>query len=188
MRPERIALLLAAGFSRRYGSDKRLAGSPPLILRTLATLLLCHDRVLVVLRQRDEALRQLLAPTGALITQVPADGGMGDSLAHGVRTLLAQDWPIQSLLVALADMPHLSRTSLLALQAAQQGHSLVRPLYQGQQGHPVSFPADLLPELARLSGEQGAKPVLDRHADRLIYLTLDDPGCVQDIDRPEDPL
>ncbi|MNP77903.1 MobA-like NTP transferase domain protein [compost metagenome] len=64
----------------------------------------------------------------------------------------------------------------------------MRPLYQGQQGHPVSFPADLLPELARLSGEQGAKPVLDRHADRLICLTLDDPGCVQDIDRPEDPL
>ena len=51
MQPERIALLLAAGFSRRYGSDKRLAGSPPLILRTLATLLPCHDSVLVVLSQ-----------------------------------------------------------------------------------------------------------------------------------------
>ena len=188
MQPERVALLLAAGFSRRYGSDKRLAGTPPLILRTLSTLIPCHDRVLVVLRHQDEALHQLLAPTGVMLTHVPEDGGMGDSLAHGVRILLAQDWPIQSLLVALADMPYLSRTSLLALQAAQQGHSLVRPVYQSQQGHPVSFPADLLPELARLSGEQGAKQLLDRHTDRLICLTLDDLGCVQDIDFPEDPL
>ena len=91
MQPERVALLLAAGFSRRYGSDKRLAGSPPLILRTLATLLPCHDSVLVVLRQRDETLRRLLANSGAELTQVPRDGGLGDSLAHGVRTLLASE-------------------------------------------------------------------------------------------------
>ena len=71
MQPERVALLLAAGFSRRYGSDKRLAGSPPLILRTLATLLPCHDSVLVVLRQRDETLCRLLADSGAELTQVP---------------------------------------------------------------------------------------------------------------------
>ncbi|MCK2084754.1 NTP transferase domain-containing protein [Aeromonas sp. 3925] len=83
MQPERVALLLAAGFSRRYGSDKRLAGSPPLILRTLATLLPCHDSVLVVLRQRDEAMRRLLADSGAELTQVPRDGGLGDSLATG---------------------------------------------------------------------------------------------------------
>lgn len=188
MQPERVALLLAAGFSRRYGSDKRLAGSPPLILRTLSTLLPYHDCVLVVLRQQDEALQQLLAPSGAVITQVATDGGLGDSLAHGVRTLLSQQRAIHSLLVVLADMPHLSPSSLQALQAAQDGDSLVRPVYQGEQGHPVSFPADLLPELARISGDRGAKRVLDRHTDRLICLTLNDPGCVQDIDWPEDPL
>lgn len=83
MQPERVALLLAAGFSRRYGSDKRLAGSPPLILRTLATLLPCHDSVLVVLRQRDETLRRLLADSGAELTQVPRDGGLGTAWLTG---------------------------------------------------------------------------------------------------------
>ncbi|MGN5030797.1 nucleotidyltransferase family protein [Aeromonas rivipollensis] len=133
MQPERVALLLAAGFSRRYGSDKRLAGSPPLILRTLATLLPCHDSVLVVLRQRDETLRRLLADSGAELTQVPRDGGLGDSLAHGVRTLLASGRPIHSLLITLADMPHLSPASLRALQAAQTGREIVRPLHQGSR-------------------------------------------------------
>lgn len=186
--PERVALLLAAGFSRRYGSDKRLAGSPPLILRTLATLRPCHDRLLVVLRQQDETLRRLLADSGAELTQVPLDGGLGDSLAHGVRTLLASGRPVHSLTIALADMPHLSSTSLQALLAAQSGREIVRPLYLGQPGHPVSFPADLLPELARLSGEQGAQSVVTRHQARLRGLPLDDPGCVQDIDWPGDPL
>lgn len=188
MRPERIALLLAAGFSRRYGTDKRLAGNPPLILRTLATLLPHHDRVLVVLRRQDEELRQLLAPSGALLTQVPVDGGLGDSLAHGVRTLLTLGIPVHSLLVALADMPHLPPETLLAVQAAQHGHELVRPTHLGQKGHPVSFPADLLPELARLTGEQGAQPVLTRHAHRLVCLEQAHAGCVQDIDLPGDPL
>ena len=163
MQPERVALLLAAGFSRRYGSDKRLAGSPPLILRTLATLLPCHDSVLVVLRQRDETLCRLLADSGAELTQVPRDGGLGDSLAHGVRTLLASGRPIHSLLITLADMPHLSPTSLRALQAAQTGREIVRPLHQGLPGHPVSFPADLLPELASLEGEEVGEVVLVLH-------------------------
>lgn len=188
MPSERVALLLAAGFSRRYGSDKRLAGSPPLILRTLSTLLPCHDRVLMVLRSDDEALRRLLADCGAGLTQVPLDGGLGDSLAHGVRTLLAQGLSIHSLTIALADMPHLSSTSLLALRAAQSGREIVRPLYLGQPGHPVSFPADLLPELASLSGEQGAQRIVAHHQARLRCLPLDDPGCVQDIDWPNDPL
>lgn len=188
MPPERVALLLAAGFSRRYGSDKRLAGSPPLILRTLATLHPCHDRVLVVLRRDDEALRCLLADSGAELTQVPLDGGLGDSLAHGVRTLLSQGSPIHSLTIALADMPHLSSTSLQAIQAAQSGREIVRPLHLGQPGHPVSFPADLLPELTSLGGEQGAQSIVARHKARLRCLSLDDPGCVQDIDWPSDPL
>lgn len=186
MQPERVALLLAAGFSRRYGSDKRLAGTPPLILRTLASLTPYHDRVLVVLRQQDEALRQLLAPTGVLLTHVPQDGGLGDSLAHGIRTLLASGRPVHSLLVALADMPHVSPATLHALQQAQHGRAIVRPVYQGQLGHPVSFPADLLPELATLSGERGAQRILDCHADRLTCLPQDEPGCVLDIDIPGD--
>ncbi|MGY3942692.1 nucleotidyltransferase family protein [Aeromonas tecta] len=188
MPPERVALLLAAGFSRRYGSDKRLAGSPPLILRTLAPLLSYHDHVLVVLRRDDEALRRLLADCGAELTQVPLDGGLGDSLAHGVRTLLASGRPVHSLTIALADMPHLSSASLRALQAAQSGLEIVRPLHLGQPGHPVSFPADLLPELASLSGEQGAQSIVARHQARLRCLPLNDPGCVQDIDWPGDPL
>lgn len=188
MPPERVALLLAAGFSRRYGSDKRLAGSPPLILRTLSTLLPCHDRVLVVLRRDDEALHRLLADSGAELTQVPADGGLGDSLAHGVRTLLGSGRAIHSLTIALADMPHLSLASLQALQGAQPGREIVRPIYQGQPGHPVSFPADLLPELAALGGEQGAQGIVARYKARLRCLPLDDPGCVQDIDWPDDPL
>ncbi|MNV80151.1 MobA-like NTP transferase domain protein [compost metagenome] len=119
---------------------------------------------------------------------MPRDGGLGDSLAHGVRTLLASGRPIHSLLITLADMPHLSPASLRALQAAQTGREIVRPLHQGQPGHPVSFPADLLPELASLEGEQGAQGVLLRHQGRLRTLSLNDPGCVQDIDWPEDPL
>ena len=42
----------------------------------------------------------------------------------------------------------------------------------GAPGHPVLFPADLLPELGRLTGDTGAREVLRRHGDRVHRVPL----------------
>ena len=175
MQPERVALLLAAGFSRRYGSDKRLAGSPPLILRTLATLLPCHDSVLVVLRQRDETLCRLLADSGAELTQVPRDGGLGDSLAHGVRTLLASGRPIHSLLITLADMPHLRYVPVISDALPEDGwtgrtgfvHQAVMDDFADLSGHQVyACGAPIVVDTARAAySSQRGLPPDEFHAD-----------------------
>jgi CTP:molybdopterin cytidylyltransferase MocA len=55
----------------------------------------------------------------------------------------------------------------------------------GRPGHPVLFPADLLPDLARLSGDEGARGVLKRHGARVTLLPLKDDRAAVDLDTPK---
>lgn len=106
--------------------------------------------------------------------------GMGDSIAAAVRaTAGAEGW-----LILPADLPLVRPATLRRIATAPQGQIVVRPLYQGRQGHPVRFDRACGEALLALAGEAGAAAVVRRH--RLWTLEVDDPGCVMDIDTPED--
>lgn len=108
--------------------------------------------------------------------------GMGDSIAAAVRASAgASGW-----LILPADLPLIQSSTLCAIAAALGGHDVVLPVYRGQRGHPVGFCADCGPELMRLQGSAGAASVVKAHA--AIDLTVDDIGCVTDIDTVEDLL
>lgn len=180
-------ILLAAGASRRFGApaSKLLAGSPPLILHTLAALragLGSAVPILAVVRPEATALRALLEDQGIDVTVCPeAASGMGASLAHAAT----QVGEAQPVLVALGDMPAIAPATLAAVQAALlDGASLVQPQYLGQRGHPVGFHPRWLPALRALQGDTGARLLLRDHTDELLALSVDDPGILLDIDTP----
>jgi molybdenum cofactor cytidylyltransferase len=62
--------------------------------------------------------------------------------------------------------------------------AIVQPVYDQTPGHPVYFPGDLLAALAALTGDGGARSVLQSEANRVRYVTVDDPGVLQDLDEP----
>lgn len=106
--------------------------------------------------------------------------GMSDSIAAAVRaTADAQGW-----LILPADLPLVLPETLRRVAAAPVEQTVVRPVYQGRHGHPVRFHAECGAALMALGGEQGAVAVVRRH--RLWTVEVDDPGCVMDIDTPED--
>ena len=188
-RPTGGALLLAAGFGRRFGSDKRthtLADGRTLIEATLARYAEVYEHLCVVLRPDDEALaRQVRTLPGHPEIALAADAelGMGHSLACGVRTI-ADHWQWAS--VALADMPSVSKTTLKGLLDtffAARGERIVQPVYEGTPGHPVTVPGRYFTQLSRLEGDEGARSVL-RQADDLIRVPVTDPGVLEDVDTP----
>lgn len=106
--------------------------------------------------------------------------GMGDSIAAAVRATAAADgW-----LILPADLPLVLPETLRRVADAAASHAVVRPVYQGRQGHPVRFHRDCAQALMALGGEQGAAAVVRRY--RLWTLDVDDPGCVADIDTAQD--
>ena len=48
---------------------------------------------------------------------------------------------------------------------------------------PVLFGASCLAELSQLTGDTGARAVLEAHRDEVIRLEVDDPGIFEDLDR-----
>lgn len=188
------AIVLAAGTSRRFGDDKRKATLPSgrmVIQQSIETALASFSSVLLVLRQddadfaaklsaaiNDPRMTVLLAPDSAL--------GMGHSLANAVAAV--RDW--DAAFVCLADMPHISVHTLDLLKSAfiehQGEHPIIVPDYQGRWGHPVGFHSAYFDDIAALTGDQGARPVINNHEPRVIHIEVNDPGVLQDIDTPAD--
>ncbi|MCW3479548.1 nucleotidyltransferase family protein [Neisseriaceae bacterium JH1-16] len=178
-------LLLAAGQARRFGGDKRLArlDGEPLLLIAARRLQAVLPDTLVVLGEGDESLAEQLAAAGIASTRCPqAVLGMGHSLAHGVSQRPdAAGW-----LIALADMPRLAASTLSTLAEHLQADTIVAPSFDGVRGHPVGFGQAYYAELIALSGDVGAKPLLQRHAGRVQLLPVVDGGVLLDVDTPAD--
>jgi molybdenum cofactor cytidylyltransferase len=45
---------------------------------------------------------------------------------------------------------------------------------------------ELIPEIRTLHLDIGLRELLDRHPDSLRVVEVDDPGCVRDVDTPEE--
>jgi len=180
-------ILLAAGSSRRFGSNKLLAplsDGTPLVLAAARRLRSVLDAVIVVVHPQDRVLPELLATEHVQIVACQhADTGMGASLAAGVAASAdARGW-----LIVLADMPAIQVSTLQRVaQALDNGAVLAAPFHAGLRGHPVGFLSSVRDELLALSGETGARDILARHAVALTRLDVDDAGVLLDVDTPAD--
>ncbi len=178
-----VGILLAAGFSRRFGGDKlhhRLPNGQTILEATACQFKQAWSEGIAVIRPEQDSLANELTALGYGIVRSPTSHrGMGASLAAGVKaTPTASGW-----LIALADMPFIKPASYQAVAAAlQAGASLAAPVYQGQRGHPVGFAQRWFAELARLDGDSGAKELLNTHHDELVLCSVTDSGVRRDID------
>ena len=109
--------------------------------------------------------------------------GMGHSLAHGIG--VSKD--VAGWVVALADMPRVQPATIRSIaDAIRDGATLAAPVYRGERGHPVGFAQVLRGELLALSGDSGARAVLERYRDAVRLVECDDPGIIVDIDAKTD--
>lgn len=184
---EIVGILLAAGSSRRFGGDKllhRLPDGRPLAVAAADSLRPACDRLLAVLRPGADRLAELLGAAGCeTLYCADADRGMGNSLAGAVRaTPNAAGW-----VVALADMPYIATASHRQVVAAlRRGASIAAVEYDGRRGHPVGFASRWFAMLAVLTGDQGARAIVQANEARVTRCAVDDGGVLRDVDTPGD--
>ena len=185
-----IAIVLAAGRSKRFGSDKRLtpfADGETLLSQTLSAVLPNFSHTYVVLKAEDDP-KALLSPTYLQQVQIlrapHADCGLGSSLADAFQVL--QDAHGLAAAIFLGDMPWLLPATCQNLIAVATAENIVRPRYKGQAGHPVIFGRNFWSELEQVSGEEGARVLFKHRIQHCIWVDVDDPGVALDIDYPAD--
>jgi len=182
-----VGLLLAAGASTRFGTDKLAHALPhgvAVAVQAARHLRAEIDRVVAVVRPgADETVRALEAEGCEIAVCPNAAEGMGASLACGVRAAGEAD----GYLVALADMPFVRPSTIAAVRdALAAGAPLVAPYFRTRRGHPVGIAARFRAQLEALGGDEGAKALLAAHAAELVKLPVGDPGAIRDIDTPAD--
>ena len=176
-------ILLAAGQSTRFGSDKLLhplENGTPMAVVTARHLKGVLERSIAVVADIESELAGLLAGEGLRIVPNPRAGkGMGTSIACGVAASPeAAGW-----LIALADMPRIPGTIIQAVVASLEGGAdIVAPVYQGRRGHPVGFSARHAPALMQLQADTGARGIIAANRGSLEMIETMDAGVIADID------
>nr|WP_289539036.1 nucleotidyltransferase family protein [Pseudomonas sp. SO81] len=181
-------LVLAAGSSARFGSDKRKAevcDGTTLLSASLRLPSQYLEEVWLVLRPDDDP-RDLNLPHAVRVIQDPATArGMGHSLAVGA-TQITRLSAADSLAVFLGDMPGIKSSSLMLLLSNAASDRITVPTYNGSRGHPVLFGRVFWCHLSALTGDQGARSVLNRFAESVHLVETGDPGILSDVDSIQD--
>jgi molybdenum cofactor cytidylyltransferase len=184
------ALILAAGAGRRFGEGggkllADLAGAPVIRRTAEAVVSAGFGEVVVATGAAHPAIAAALAGLACRLVPAPDwQEGMAASLRAGLAAL---DPDCRGVFVFLGDMPLVPVGLCVPLAELSQGAGYAaRPRVAGQPGHPAAFTRAALPDLTRLTGDQGAAALLKGRSEGVAYLDTDVTGAVLDIDAPDD--
>ncbi len=182
-----FAVVLAAGGSQRFGRNKLLEsvqGEP--LVRRAASLAreVCGDCSLLV-AGHERAAVTAAAGGGAkfIVVNDRYEEGIGGSIALAAR---AVSHAADALLLLFADQPFVTAQHLRALIAEWGGASnvIAATAFSGIMGPPVLFPRSAFAALGELSGDQGAKSLLQ--SPDFDVRTVPFEAAAIDIDTPAD--
>lgn len=183
-----IGILLAAGFSRRFGLEDKLLQRLPdgrTIAETAAqTFITALPTSVAAVRAENTQLGKALERLGFHVAYCHSqDKEMADSLVTALRLAAKLKTETKGYVIALADMPTISAHTIGAVaNEVMAGAHIVQPTYQAQRGHPVGFSIKYQEDLLRLKGDEGAKSIIQQHKEHLKLLPCDDAGILADID------
>ena len=187
---ETVAILLAAGESRRMGQLKALLPWQGTSLLAHQVGALCEagvDRVIVVLGHRAEELKPIVQGLPAVTCVVNPDylKGKTTSIKAGVKALRRDD--LHSMLILNVDQPRTADTVRHLLHQHWASSALMTiPTYQGKGGHPIILEASLIDELLSIQEETlGLKAVTQRHQDCMQRVEVEDPEVLRDLNTPD---
>jgi molybdenum cofactor cytidylyltransferase len=183
-------LVLAAGRSSRMGPDNKLLQTvrgKPMVRHAVEAQLASRAAPVIVVtgHQRDEVEAALAGLDVRFVHNREFAAGLAGSVKAGLAALPEA---AAGVVVSLGDMPNVTPAVIdrLAQVFAEQAEALaVVPTLFGQRGNPVLLARGLFGAVAGLSGDQGARRLLDEAGDAVIEVPLDDPAIALDVDTPE---
>lgn len=184
-------ILLAAGNSTRMGSPKQLLlyQGKTLLERIVDTSLQVFDNnkiILVLGANHSEIAFQIKDKITLISVNEEWESGMASSIKSGLQTLLNHFPEMERCFISVCDQPYLSSEVFIEMLklADYSSKEIIAAEYAGTIGVPALFSKKYFKKLLHLSGEQGAKKIIQQNMDDVNIFTFDE-GAI-DIDTPSD--
>lgn len=182
-----VSLILAAGLSRRFGLENKLlheVDGDSVVSRVVRAHLEAGLSPLVVLGHESELVSEALEALPVRTIMNPDfEDGMGSSIAAGAKSLDLVE--IRGVSICPGDLPWLKPDTIaqiVEIFVANEGQKIVLPQCGERRGHPVFFPASAIRSLASLSGDQGARRIVEGGEFEWTTATVADSGIFKDLD------
>lgn len=182
-------ILLAAGFGRRFGSNKLLfplEGKPMFLhgaqkLRRLQETPWGGDLDLCVVTQYEEVARQ----AEKLGFQVLFNAHPGEGLASSIQVGIQGNPGYDGYLLMAADQPWIRLETLRGLLEVffQEKKGIACVSVKGRIGNPSIFAEKYREELLMLHGDVGGKQIIAAHREDTVLYRILEERELEDIDR-----
>jgi molybdenum cofactor cytidylyltransferase len=183
------AVVLAAGLSRRMGTQKLLLpfGGKTVVAHIVDQIIASAvDEVHVVVgHQGRRVSRELSDRSVSVVTNPDYTSGMLSSVRCGLAALGRQ---CRAVLVVLGDQPSVTSKLIdrMVQSFAATEKQILVPFYDGRRGHPVLFSANYRDEILTQYDDVGLRGLLQAHPEEVFELSVSSSAVLSDMDCPED--
>ncbi|HCI15974.1 MAG: nucleotidyltransferase family protein [Candidatus Marinimicrobia bacterium] len=186
MKKNIAGIVLAAGGSTRMGQKNKLilhVNGMSIISSTVgAAVESSLDPVRVVLGNDSNTVkRELINYPVSFIHNNNWMEGMATSIVSGMENLDSD-----GIMFILGDMPFISSKIINQLVQQFDSNKIIVPFNNGKRGNPVIFPSHLFSELKKISGDRGAKPLIQKYNEDVKEVPIQSKAIFQDIDDREE--
>jgi molybdenum cofactor cytidylyltransferase len=186
------AVIMAAGLSRRMGQPKLLLpwGETSVIGKVVNVLKEAQvSPIVVVAGGLKKQLSHILHGEPVQIVYNPdyENGEMLRSLQVGL-SYLEHHASIDAALIVLGDQPQIEIQvvhTVIGRFGDEQG-KIIFPSYQMRRGHPWLVSKKFFTELLLMQSPLTLRDFVKRHTDEIVYVDVNAPSIIQDLDTPED--
>jgi molybdenum cofactor cytidylyltransferase len=185
------AIILAAGESKRMGEPKMLLpwGKSTVLQTVISTMQTAGvDDILVITGGAHQQVDMLIGKSVQTVyNENYVEGEMLSSLQAG---LAVKKTEASAALICLGDQPQVQARSVQRiLQTYKESRALlIVPSYQMHRGHPWMIARELWDDIMKMRTPKTPRDFLNRHEKDILYLELDTPTILQDLDTKDDYL
>jgi len=183
------AILLAAGQSKRMNGENKLTKEIqgiPLIKRSVKNIIASAvDELIIVLGYQKEIIEKLIDKNEKIkfIFNKNFESGIASSIKTGLNNLSGKT---EAFFICLGDMPMVSHDIYNQLIKSKDNKEIIVPTYNGQQGNPVLFDKSMKEKIMVITGDVGAKKILELNKDKILNLEINNQSVTKGFNTQDD--
>lgn len=183
------AVVLAAGFSQRFGSQKLLheISGKAIILRSIESLREGGvNSIIVVTGSSHDGIFSIVHGLNLKVVQnLRPEDGMFSSVRSGIR---AAGSDCNSICILPGDMPYVKSDTIGELLSFRGNERILIPTFNGKGGHPLIFGSEYFESVLNSHENDGLRGFISSNRHNVCRIPVHDSGVLRDIDTREDLL